>query len=195
MSSVRSAGWSVSGRWAVSKAQSMPYRTISSAAFAVNASASAGMTPRASALASSLRTRSSSGLSLPASPARQDVLPAGAKKHSAGEAGTRTAAEQQEIYACPDQRAGCGNDRAAQADKPGWVSRRTSARAPHLTAAGGNLAEASLSSWPGWLMHAIAALAGENRHRTLPASPHRTALYCRKSSGRSLAFAHIRLLY
>ncbi len=45
MSTFRSAGWSVSGCWAASRARSMPYRAISSAAFAVSASASAGVTP------------------------------------------------------------------------------------------------------------------------------------------------------
>ena len=34
-------------------------------------------------------------------------------------AGTKTAADQQKISAWPDQRAGCGTDRAAQADQAG----------------------------------------------------------------------------
>ena len=51
---------------AASRARSMPYLAISSAALAVSASASGGVTPASSALASSLRTRSSSlsGVSL-----------------------------------------------------------------------------------------------------------------------------------
>ena len=57
----RSAGRSVSGRSAASSARSMPYFAISSAALAVRACASAGVTPASSALASSLRTRASSG--------------------------------------------------------------------------------------------------------------------------------------
>ncbi len=55
----RSAGRSVSGRSAASRARSMPYFAISSAALAVSAWASAGVTPAASALTSSLRTRAS----------------------------------------------------------------------------------------------------------------------------------------
>ena len=51
---------SVSGRAAASSARSMPYRAISPAAFSVNASASAWVTPSPSAMVSSLRTRSSS---------------------------------------------------------------------------------------------------------------------------------------
>ena len=57
---IRLAGWSVSGRSAASSARSMPYLAISSAAFAVRAWASGGVTLSSSALASSLRTRSSS---------------------------------------------------------------------------------------------------------------------------------------
>src|SRR5215472_7734661 len=59
MSITRSAGRSVSGRRAASRARSMPYFAISSAALAVSACASACVTPSASALTSSLRTRSS----------------------------------------------------------------------------------------------------------------------------------------
>ena len=54
-SMIRLAGRSVSGRAAASSARSMPYRAMSSAAFAVSASASAGVTPSSSALASSFR--------------------------------------------------------------------------------------------------------------------------------------------
>src|SRR5256885_8577183 len=57
----RSAGRSVSGRSAASRARSMPYLAISSAALAVRACASAAVTPASSALASSLRTRARSG--------------------------------------------------------------------------------------------------------------------------------------
>src|SRR5580658_5094089 len=62
MSITRLPGRSVSGRDAASRARSIPYRAISSAAFAVSASASGGVTPSASAFASSFRTRSSSAL-------------------------------------------------------------------------------------------------------------------------------------
>src|SRR5712691_1916392 len=62
MSMMRLPGRSVSGRVAASRARSIPYRAISSAAFAVSASASGGVTPSASAFASSLRTRSSRAL-------------------------------------------------------------------------------------------------------------------------------------
>src|SRR5216683_888910 len=62
MSMMRLPGRSVSGRVAASRARSIPYLAISSAAFAVNASASGGVTPSASAFASSLRTRSSRAL-------------------------------------------------------------------------------------------------------------------------------------
>src|SRR5580693_2421861 len=62
MSMMRLPGRSVSGRDAASRARSIPYRAISSAAFAVSASASGGVTPSASAFANSLRTRSSSAL-------------------------------------------------------------------------------------------------------------------------------------
>src|ERR1017187_3461822 len=68
---------------------------------------------------------------IPGSPGGEDVLPA-AKTASAGEAGTKDsgkgapaqpalkgAADQQKISARPDQRPGCGNDRATQADRPG----------------------------------------------------------------------------
>ena len=55
-------GRSVSGCDAASRARSMPYLAISSAALAVSASASGGVTPSASAFASSLRTRSSRAL-------------------------------------------------------------------------------------------------------------------------------------
>src|SRR6266852_4943216 len=58
-SMMRLPGRSVSGRDAASRARSIPYRAISSAALAVSASASGGVTPSASAFASSLRTRSS----------------------------------------------------------------------------------------------------------------------------------------
>src|SRR5215468_5280218 len=60
-SMTRSPGRSVSGRSAASRARSMPYFAISSAALAVRACASAAVTPASSALASSLRTRASSG--------------------------------------------------------------------------------------------------------------------------------------
>ena len=60
MSSMRLAGWSVSGRSAASSARSIPYLAISSAALAVRACASGGVTLSSSAFASSLRTRSSS---------------------------------------------------------------------------------------------------------------------------------------
>ncbi len=60
MSSMRLEGWSVSGRSAASSARSIPYLAISSAALAVRACASGGVTLSSSALASSLRTRSSS---------------------------------------------------------------------------------------------------------------------------------------
>src|SRR5580693_2943318 len=60
MSTMRLSGRSVSGRRAASKARSMPYFAISSAALAVRAWASSGVTPSPSAFASSLRTRSSS---------------------------------------------------------------------------------------------------------------------------------------
>jgi hypothetical protein len=43
----------------------------------------------------------------------------GKRRKSAGEAGPKQAADQQKISARPDQRPGCGNDRAAQADRPG----------------------------------------------------------------------------
>jgi len=59
MSMILSPGRSVSGRTAASKARSMPYLAISSAALAVSACASAWVTPSASALTSSLRTRAS----------------------------------------------------------------------------------------------------------------------------------------
>src|SRR6266702_3149869 len=62
MSMMRLPGRSLSGRVAASRARSIPYRAISSAAFAVSASASGGVTPSASAFASSLRTRSSRAL-------------------------------------------------------------------------------------------------------------------------------------
>src|SRR5215468_2723373 len=62
MSMMRLPGRSVSGREAASRARSIPYRAMSSAAFAVSASASGGVTPSASAFASSLRTRSSRAL-------------------------------------------------------------------------------------------------------------------------------------
>src|SRR5580704_12701271 len=62
MSMMRLPGRSVSGRVAASRARSIPYRAMSSAAFAVSASASGGVTPSASAFASSLRTRSSRAL-------------------------------------------------------------------------------------------------------------------------------------
>src|SRR5271169_942761 len=62
MSMMRLPGRSVSGRDAASRARSIPYLAISSAAFAVSASASGGVTPSASAFASSLRTRSSRAL-------------------------------------------------------------------------------------------------------------------------------------
>src|ERR1035441_3106248 len=64
MSMTRSPGWSVSGLAAASSARSMPYLAISSAALAVSASASGGVVPADSALASSLRTRSRSVLLL-----------------------------------------------------------------------------------------------------------------------------------
>ena len=54
-----SAGRSVSGWSAASSARSMPYLAISSAALAVSACASGGVTLSSPALASSLRTRSS----------------------------------------------------------------------------------------------------------------------------------------
>ena len=60
MSSSRLDGGSVSGRTAASSARSMPYLAISSAALAVRAWASGGVQLSSSALASSLRTRSSS---------------------------------------------------------------------------------------------------------------------------------------
>src|SRR5208337_3170484 len=62
MSMIRLPGRSVSGRDAASRARSIPYLAVSSAAFAVSASASGGVTPSASAFASSLRTRSSRAL-------------------------------------------------------------------------------------------------------------------------------------
>src|SRR3984893_13616648 len=62
MSMMRLPGRSVSGRDAPSGARSIPSLAISSAAFAVSASASGGVTPSASAFASSLRTRSSRAL-------------------------------------------------------------------------------------------------------------------------------------
>src|SRR5437773_1393886 len=52
MSMMRLPGRSVSGRVAASRARSIPYRAMSSAAFAVSASASGGVTPSASAFAS-----------------------------------------------------------------------------------------------------------------------------------------------
>src|ERR1700751_4564962 len=59
ISMTRSAGRSVSGRSAASRARSIPYFAIRPAALAVSAWASAGVTPAASALTSSLRTRAS----------------------------------------------------------------------------------------------------------------------------------------
>src|SRR6266536_6608541 len=60
ISRMRLSGWSVSGRSAASSARSIPYLAISSAALAVRAWASGGVTLSSSAFASSLRTRSSS---------------------------------------------------------------------------------------------------------------------------------------
>ena len=55
----------------------------------------------------------------PGSPGGEDVLPA-AGTGCAGAAGTNAgAADQQKISARPDQRPGCGTDRAAQADQAG----------------------------------------------------------------------------
>src|SRR5690349_23006179 len=62
MSMTRLPGRSVPGSDAASRARSIPYLAISSAALAVSASASGGVTPSASAFASSLRTRSSRAL-------------------------------------------------------------------------------------------------------------------------------------
>src|SRR5690348_14087690 len=62
MSMTRLPGRSVPGSDAASRARSIPYLAISSAALAVRASASGGVTPSASAFASSLRTRSSRAL-------------------------------------------------------------------------------------------------------------------------------------
>src|SRR5512146_1774770 len=62
MSMTRLPGRSVPGSDAASLARSIPYLAISSAALAVRASASGGVTPSASAFASSLRTRSSRAL-------------------------------------------------------------------------------------------------------------------------------------
>src|SRR6201987_1457873 len=62
MSMTRLPGRSVSGRAAASRARSIPYRAMSSAAFRVTPPAPGGVTPSASAFASSLRTRSSRAL-------------------------------------------------------------------------------------------------------------------------------------
>src|SRR5690348_6716683 len=62
MSMTRLPGRSVPGSDAASRARSIPYLAISSAALTVSASASGGVTPSASAFASSLRTRSSRAL-------------------------------------------------------------------------------------------------------------------------------------
>src|SRR5450755_1443426 len=88
MSMRRLSGRSVSGRAAASRARSMPYLAINAAAFSVRASASAGDTPLASALISSLRTRSRS---VPDSSAELTLrtLPTG--DDSPGPPGTMTA--------------------------------------------------------------------------------------------------------